>query len=86
MLRSDRFAEHRFVTIVAFTGTITSAPTLRITVQPTAGNGLQGPSQAMIDHVQSVRVARIGQTIGQLDAGDLAAVTRAVAAYLGFAD
>jgi len=54
--------------------------------QPAAENGLQRPSQAMIDHVQSVRVGRIGQVIGHLDAGDLAAISGAIAAYLGFAD
>ena len=84
VLRSDHFAAHSMVTLVAFTTALIDAPTLRVTVQPTAQNGLHERSQAMIDHVQSARVARIGEVIGQLGTADLRAVTRAVAVYLGF--
>jgi mRNA interferase MazF len=58
VLRSDHFAAHSLVTIVAFTSTISEAPSLRVTVQPSAENGLHAPSQAMIDHIQSVRAER----------------------------
>lgn len=40
----------------------------------------------MIDHIQSVHTGRIEQEIGRLADADLLAITRAVAAYLGFAD
>jgi mRNA interferase MazF len=86
VLRSDHFTEHSLVTLLAFTSTLTEAPTLRVTVAPSLGNGLQLPSQAMIDHVQSVRVQRIEREIGRLADGDLAAVTRALSVYLGLAD
>lgn len=86
MLRSDHFTAHSLVTIVAFTATLTEAPLLRVTVQPSAENGLHAPSQAMIDHIQSVRAERIEQRIGRLADADLLAITRAVAVYLGFAD
>ena len=86
VLRSDHFTEHSLVTLLAFTSTFTEAPLLRITVQPSAENGLQMPSQAMVDHVQSVRVQRVEQQIGQLAETDLLAITRAVATYLGLAD
>jgi mRNA interferase MazF len=86
VLRSDHFAAHSLVTIVAFTGTLTEAPSLRVTVQPSAENGLHAPSQVMIDHIQSVRAERIEQEIGRLADADLLAITRAVAVYLGFAD
>jgi mRNA interferase MazF len=86
VLRSDRFAGHGLVTLLAFTTTLTDAPTLRVTVQPSPENGMLRPSQAMIDHVQSVRAHRISKMIGRLGAEDLATITRAVAVYLGFAD
>lgn len=86
VLRSDHFAAHVLVTVLAFTSTATNAPSLRVAVQPSAENGLQAPAQAMIDHVQSVRAQRIGQVIGRLATADLQAITRAVAVYLGFAD
>jgi mRNA interferase MazF len=86
VLRSSSFSEHSLVTLMAFTSTVTDAPTLRVTVQPSAENGLHMPSLAMIDHIQSVRIQRIDQVIGQLAASDLKAITRGVAVYLGIAD
>jgi len=86
VLRSNHFAEHSLVTLLAFTSTLTDAPTLRVTVQPSTDNGLQMPSQAMIDHVQSVRGQRIERTIGRLADADLAAITRTLLVYLGLAD
>jgi mRNA interferase MazF len=86
VLRSNHFAEHSLVTLLAFTGTVTEAPTLRVPVQPSIENGLREPSQVMIDHIQSVRVQRISEVIGQLAETDLRAVTRGVTIYLGIAD
>jgi mRNA interferase MazF len=86
VLRSDYVAAHALVTVLAFTGTCTGIPPLRITVQPTVRNGLEQPSQAMIDHIRSVRIGQIGQVIGELDKPDMQAIERAVAVYLGFAD
>jgi mRNA interferase MazF len=86
VLRSDRFAEHQIVSLVPLTSVRREAPLLRIDISPSSGNGLNGPSQAMIDTVQSVRVQRVGGIIGQLAAADLRRVARAVAVYLGFAD
>lgn len=47
VLRSSHFTEHSLVTIMAFTGTLEEAQLLRVTVQPSAENGLHLPSQAM---------------------------------------
>ena len=86
VLRSNHFAEHSLVTLLAFTSTLTDAPTLRVAVQPSPDNGLKMPSQAMIDQVQSVRVQRIERTFGRLADADRAAITRALSVYLGLAD
>ncbi len=86
VLRSDRFAAHQLVNLLPLTTFRRNAPMLRVDVAPSTGNGLTAPSQAMIDTLQSVRVRRIGGTIGQLAAADLRRITRAVAVYLGFAD
>ena len=56
-----------------------------VTVRPTPENGLERTSQAMIDHVQSVRLTRIQKEIGQLAGSDFQAILRAIAVYLGFA-
>ncbi len=74
------------MTLLPFTSELRDAPTLRVTVGPTETNGLQRPSQVMIDRVQSIFAARVERMIGQLGREDMQAVERAVAVYLGFAD
>lgn len=53
VIQADQFDEHATVTVLAVTSTLVAAPLLRITVQPDAGNGLQKPSQVMVDTVRS---------------------------------
>jgi mRNA interferase MazF len=86
VLRSDRFSSNTLVTLLAFTSRIRDALTLRIDVQPSTENGLQRPSQAMVDHIQSIPARRVDRVIGQLDKADMRAIDRAVSVYLGFAD
>lgn len=49
VVQSDHFDEHPSVTVLPITSTLVEAPLLRITVQPSPRNGLQGGSQVMID-------------------------------------
>ena len=86
VLRSDHFAEHTLVTLVAFSTTPNETPTLRVLVEASADNGLRETSLAMIDRIVSVHMERIGEVIGQLADVDLTAITHAVAVYLGIAD
>jgi mRNA interferase MazF len=86
VVRSDSFAEHSLVTVMAFTSTISDNPTLRVAVRPSAENGLHTVSLAMIDHIQSIRVRHIDKVVGQLADADLTSITHAVAVYLGIGD
>ena len=49
VIQANQFDEHATVSVLAVTSTLVTAPLLRITVQPDAGNGLQKPSQVMVD-------------------------------------
>ncbi|PRD30520.1 UNVERIFIED_CONTAM: insO2 [Trichonephila clavipes] len=49
VIQANQFSEHTSVTILPLTSTLVPAPLLRVTVQPNAENGLQKPSQVMID-------------------------------------
>ena len=44
---------------------LVDAPLFRITVQPTPGNGLQKPSQIMVDKAMTVKRDKIGAAFGQ---------------------
>lgn len=85
VVQSDLFAEHPSVTVLPVTSELRETPLFRLTLQPTAENGLRIPSQIMVDKAQTVLREKVGQTIGRLDAATMVAVNRALALFLGFA-
>jgi len=54
LIQADQFDEHPTVTVLPVTSTLVAAPLLRITLQPSAGNGLQKSSQVMVDKAMTV--------------------------------
>src|SRR3546814_12355898 len=62
VIQADQFSEHTSVTVLPVTSTLVAAPLLHITVEPSAENGLQKPSQVMIDKVLSVKREKLGTT------------------------
>ncbi len=85
VIQSDLFDEHPSVTILPVTSELRETPLFRIIVQPNTGNGLQKPSQIMVDKTQTIPREKIGNTFGRLDDESLLAVNRALAVFLGFA-
>jgi mRNA interferase MazF len=85
IIQSDLFAEHPSATILPLTGELREAPLFRLTIEPNALNGLQKPSQIMVDKVQTVPREKLGAAFGRLDAAEMVVVNRALALFLGFA-
>lgn len=85
VVQSDLFANHATVTVLPVTSTEVRAPFIRLPVEPSAGNGLHGPSFVMIDKATSVRTERLGAAFGRLDDADMMRVNRALALFLGIA-
>lgn len=85
VVQSDKFAGIDSVTVLLLTSTLVDAPLLRIAVMPNALNGLQRPSQIMIDKAITVRRDRVGQVIGQLDDDIMLAMTRSLAVFFALA-
>ncbi len=85
VIQSDLFGETGTVTVLLITGTLVDAPLIRVSVAPTAENGLHKDSQVMIDKIMTVLRDRIGPQIGRLDNETMLAVTRAVAVFLDIA-
>jgi mRNA interferase MazF len=79
-------AQHASVIVCQMTSEIAEAPDFRVTVAPSARNGLRAASQIMADKPVTVRRERIGRRIGRLDEKDLARVNVALAFVLGLAD
>jgi len=85
VIQANQFNEHATVTVLPVTSTLVAAPLLRIAVEPGAENGLQQPSQVMVDKAMTVRRDKVGQTFGRIDADTLVAVERCLAVFLGIA-
>ena len=84
ILQDDRFESMESVTLCVLTTDLTDAPLFRIKVEATDINGLEAPSCIMVDKITTVRRARLGMRIGQLNDDDLTRVNRAILIFLGF--
>lgn len=85
VIQTDQFGEHATVTVLPVTSTLVAAPLLRITVQPSVDNGLQKPSQVMLDKVMTVKRDKIGPSFGRIEADAMLEVERCLAVFLGIA-
>jgi mRNA interferase MazF len=85
VIQANHFSEHNSVTVLPITGTLVAAPLLRVTIQPTAENGLQKPSQVMVDKAMTVKRERVGPAFGRIDADTLVEVERCLAVFLELA-
>ena len=85
VIQANLFGEHTSVTVLPITSTLVAAPLLRVTVQPSAENSLQKPSQVMVDKAMTVKREKAGPVFGRIDADALVEVERCLAVFLGIA-
>ena len=83
VVQSDLFDEHPSVTVLPITSELRDAPLFRVPIKPSEANGLQKPSEVMVDKAQSVPREKIGDTFGHVSAEDMLAVSRSLAVFLG---
>ncbi|HRP98122.1 MAG TPA: type II toxin-antitoxin system PemK/MazF family toxin [Rhodocyclaceae bacterium] len=85
VIQADQYGELETVTVLPVTSTLIVAPLIRITIQPGAENGLQKPSQVMVDKVMTVKRDKAGPTFGRVDADAMVEIERCLAVFLGIA-
>lgn len=84
VVQSDLFNEtHTSVTLCPLTSHRVDAPLFRVTLKPTAANGLKRESQAMADKIVTLRAERIGAVVGHLSETELRLVEEALMFWLG---
>jgi mRNA interferase MazF len=87
IVQTDAFpANHASVVVCQMTSECSDAPDFRVTVDPTAANGLRVRSQVMADKPVTIRRERIGRRIGHLNDQDIARLNVALAFVMGLAD
>ena len=85
VIQADLFDAHASVTLLPITSTLVAAPLLRVPLTPSAGNGLQKPSQVMVDKAMTVKRDKVGPAFGRIDVDSLVEVERCLAVFLGIA-
>jgi len=82
VIQSDAFIDLRSVTVLRITSEQHDWPLLRVSVTPSAENGLLKPSQVMIDKAATVPKTKIGPSFGQLEPDVMRSVDRALRLFL----
>lgn len=86
VVQTDAFPEaHASVIVCPLTSDLTEAPDFRVPVEPHPANGLRVRSQVMADKPVTVRRAKIGHSIGRLNAEETAKLNTALAFTMGLA-
>jgi mRNA interferase MazF len=86
IVQSDLFNQtHPTLTLLPLTSEIRSAPQFRITVEPSALNGLSVVSQIMVDKLMTVRRTKTRAPFGRIDDATMLRVGRALAVWTGLA-
>jgi mRNA interferase MazF len=85
VVQSDHFLALPTVAVLPLTPDLIDAQLLRVMLDPTPGNGLPFPVQAMIDAPTTVAVRRIGQVIGRADGVTMREVGRALLRFYALA-
>jgi mRNA interferase MazF len=79
-------AAHASVVVCQMTSECRNATDFRVTIEPTASNGLRVRSQVMADKPVTIRRERIGRRVGHLDERDIVRLNIALAFVMGLAD
>jgi mRNA interferase MazF len=83
IIQSDAFSSLPSVTVLSLTSDLYDAKNIRVTIRPNEVNGLQLPSQIMIDRAATLRRDKIGKHIGRIEAETLDDVYDKLIRFLG---
>ena len=85
MIQSDHFSDHATLAVLPVTGTLVAAPLLRINIEPSIENGLQRPSQIMVDKPLTLKRDKISPVFGRINRAQMTEVERCLAIFVGIA-
>jgi mRNA interferase MazF len=85
ILQDDHFDATASITVCLFTTNPVEAPLLRLQIDPSEENGLDQPSQLMVDKVTTVPRSSLGERLGRLRDDELVALNRSLIVFLGLA-
>lgn len=83
VIQDDAFGALSAVTVLRLTSEVNDWPLFRVTIEPSAENGLRKRSQVMIDRAVALPREKVGQVFGRLGEADMLAVSRAFYHFCG---
>jgi mRNA interferase MazF len=83
IIQSDAFSSLPSFTVLPLTSDLYDAPNIRVAIHPNQTNGLQLPSQIMIDRAATLRRDKVGKYIGHIDSEMLDEVHERLLRFLG---
>ena len=83
VVQADAFAALGSVTVLRITSELHDWPLFRVTVQPSAENGLRVPSQVMVDLAVTLPCEKVGAVFGRVEAATMRKVGVAMMRFLG---
>ncbi len=86
VVQSDALDAAESVLVALFTSLTIDAPLYRLTVAPTAANGLKVASQVMVDKILAYPRAKCGAVMGHLSSAELAVLNTMLSVMIGLAD
>lgn len=86
VIQSDQFDATPSITVCPLTGTPVDNVYARFTIAPSAKNGLQISSRAMVDKIATIPKSKAGRRIGELDSDDVQLLNQHVAVLLELAE
>ena len=84
VVQADGFEALDSVTFLPLSSEILPRQVFRVTVEPTATNGLREISQILADKCSTLRLNKVGPVFGKLSDMEMNQVDRALAVFLGF--
>jgi mRNA interferase MazF len=86
IVQSDALNAADSVLVALITGSVADTPLYRLTIEPTAANGLKTVSQIMVDKVLAYPRAKCGPVIGHLSAAEILVLNNMLSVMIGLAD
>jgi mRNA interferase MazF len=83
IIQDDLFDANDSIIVCPLTTDPTSAPIIRLPVEPDARSGLQTPCRMMVDKLSAVPRKRLGKRIGALASEEVKALNRSIFVFLG---
>jgi mRNA interferase MazF len=86
IIQSGRLTATDSVLVALLTSALVQAPLYRLMIEPSRMNGLETPSQVMVDKIVAIPRAKCGRVTGRLNESERTALNHMLAVVTGIAD